>query len=76
MDSFIYSLDGASGTEQWAYPTGGSVFGSPAIALDGTVYAASRDGYLYALFGSDGRLRWRSRIGGGTSASPVVAGDG
>lgn len=75
-DALVYSLRGTTGALQWSYPTGASVFGSPAIAPDNTVYVVSTDGYLYAIFGTSGRLRWRSPVGGGALASPAIAWDG
>ena len=33
----------------WSYQTGGSVYSSPAIGSDGTIYIGSADSYLYAL---------------------------
>ena len=37
------------GTPIWEFQTGGSVFSSPAIGFDGTVYVGSLDNKLYAI---------------------------
>ena len=44
----MYSI-GINGDVRWTYKTGGTVFSSPAIAPDGTVYVGSADGRLYAF---------------------------
>ena len=36
-------------TPIWEFETGGSVFSSPAIGSDGTVYVGSEDNKLYAI---------------------------
>ena len=41
--------NGASATEKWAFGTGSSVFSSPAIGADGTIYVGSGDDNLYAV---------------------------
>ena len=38
-----------SGTVLWQFKTGGSVWSSPAIGSDGTVYVGSSDHKLYAI---------------------------
>ena len=38
-----------NGDVRWTYKTGGTVFSSPAIGPDGTVYVGSADGRLYAF---------------------------
>jgi len=37
------------GTPIWEFETGGSVYSSPAIGSDGTVYVGSYDNKLYAI---------------------------
>lgn len=68
------------GVQRWAFDTGASIFGSPALGSDGTIYVASlgsgsSDGMLYALY-ADGSMQWRFPLRGGADASPVVADDG
>jgi outer membrane protein assembly factor BamB len=45
------------GTKKWEFPTTDHVRASPAIADDGTIYAASNDGKLYAI-NPDGTAKW------------------
>jgi parallel beta-helix repeat protein/predicted outer membrane repeat protein len=102
-DVYVCSLDGAiyalaqDGSELWSFRTagfgevGGSIFASPAIGVDGTVYIAGLyDPNLYALNPTDGSLKWVCSFefpidpcdpNSGTKASwpfasPVVAPDG
>ncbi|MEZ4313810.1 MAG: PQQ-binding-like beta-propeller repeat protein [Polyangiaceae bacterium] len=50
----------ASGFVSWVGLTGGQIWSSPAIGLDGTVYVGSLDGKLYA-FSREGCRRGRSK---------------
>lgn len=60
----------------WQAVTTDAVTGSPAVALDGTVYVGSTDHSLYA-FNSDGTLKWSKATGGLIdTASPVVDSSG
>ncbi len=56
-DSSVYAFN-ADRTQKWNSPfgTGDSIFSSPAIGDDGTVYIGSDDGFLYALEGNSGGL--------------------
>jgi outer membrane protein assembly factor BamB len=38
-----------AGVKLWEFETGGSVYSSPAIGSDGTVYVGSSDNKLYAI---------------------------
>lgn len=46
----------------WRFATGGQIRSRPAVAPDGTIYAASEDGLLYAL-DSGGMLQWKCNLG-------------
>jgi outer membrane protein assembly factor BamB len=59
----------------WAFPTGGPIVSSPAIADDGSVLVGSQDDTLYAV-GPDGTLRWSYATGDIIFSSPAVARDG
>ena len=59
---------------KWVFPTGGSVFSSPAIGADGTLYVGSSDGNLYAI-NSDGTQKWAFLTGGSVSSSPAIGAD-
>lgn len=83
QDGVLYAL-GQDGSELWAFETGGfgviggSIFGSPAIGADGTIYIAGLyDPNLYALDANEGSLKWVCNFesGGWPFASPVVAKD-
>jgi len=63
------------GTLQWAYPTGGNVYSSPALASDGTIYVGSNDTKLYAI-NANGTLKWAYTTGGSVSSSPALASNG
>ncbi|MBI2979571.1 MAG: PQQ-like beta-propeller repeat protein [Chloroflexi bacterium] len=61
------------GTVKWAFPTGGAISSSPAVAY-GTVYIGSRDNKLYALDAATGAKRWEFPTGSWVESSPSVAG--
>jgi outer membrane protein assembly factor BamB len=64
------------GKVEWRFETGNSVYSSPAIAPDGTMYFGSNDGHLYAT-NSDGSLKWKYKADFEVSeSSPLVAADG
>jgi outer membrane protein assembly factor BamB len=59
MAGKVIALD-TSGARLWTYPTGGFIYGSPAVS-GGRVFIASSDGFLYA-FG----------VGGGSGPTPTT----
>ncbi len=64
------------GTPIWEFKTGGSVFSSPAIGPDVTVYVGSGDDKLYAINGKSGVKLWEFVTGSGVDSSPVIGSDG
>jgi hypothetical protein len=46
----------------WRNATGGQIRSRPAVAMDGTIYAASEDGFLYA-WEPGGSLKWKRDLG-------------
>lgn len=94
-DGTLYALD-RDGAELWQFTTdgpgvlpAGSIFASPAIGADGTVYIAGLyDPNLYALDPADGSVKWTCSFestppqsaeqegAGWPFVSPVVAEDG
>ena len=74
--SSVYAVEGATGFLRWQYRTGGTTSQSPAIGVDGTVYAPSEDGALYALQGTTGTLVWKFPTpDGGSPTAPAVDDD-
>lgn len=65
---------GPQGHPHWIKATGVAPVLSPAIARDGTVYAA--DGPLLYAMRSDGKERWQYKTATFYSGSPVIAHDG
>ena len=65
----------ASGSFKWSFTTGGSIYSSPAIALDGSIYFGSDDGKLYALH-PDGSEDWNYTTGDMVRSSPAIGADG
>jgi outer membrane protein assembly factor BamB len=65
---------------KWSFTTGSSVFSSPAIGADGTVYVGSYGGKLYAISppanGTTGVLKWSFTAGNDVSSSPAIGADG
>ncbi len=64
-----------AGTVKWAFETGGEIGGTPAIALDGTLYAGSDDGKLYAI-NPDGSKKWEFVTSAGGWSAPAIGSDG
>ena len=67
------------GTPIWEFETGDSVYSSPAISSDGTVYVGSLDKKLYAINGKSGAKLWDFETGEhelGVSSSPAIGSDG
>jgi len=63
------------GTLKWTFTTGGDVFSSPAIGIDGAIYVGSNDDKLYALK-PDGTQKWAFTTVGDIISSPAIANDG
>jgi outer membrane protein assembly factor BamB len=61
-------------TKKWDFSAGGGITGALALANDGTLYAASKDGFVYALDGS-GNLKWKFQTGP-MAAGPAIGPDG
>ena len=57
------------------YSTGGTIFSSPAIAADGTVYIGSNDNKLHAI-NSDGSPKWTFTTGDWVDSTPAIGADG
>jgi len=60
------------GVQKWATKTGGSIYSTPALASDGTLFVGSYDdGKGYAI-GPDGKIIWQFATQKHIFASPVV----
>jgi outer membrane protein assembly factor BamB len=70
--SQLYAMSAATGSRQWAFPTGGTIAGAP-VAVSGTVYVASGDS-VYAVDTRSGQQQQVYQAGGAVSDSPSVTG--
>jgi outer membrane protein assembly factor BamB len=86
-DGRLYALNPATGSAVWTFTVEGaddnnnptSIYSSPAVASDGTVYFGSYSTdlsycYLYAV--TNGVLKWRYQPGDGVFSGPVIGLDG
>jgi outer membrane protein assembly factor BamB len=62
-DGSIYCLDASTGSEQWSYQTGNSVYSSPAY-FDGRIYIGSEDKNVYCFNASTGSKLWNFSMAG------------
>ncbi|MDC0218905.1 PQQ-binding-like beta-propeller repeat protein, partial [Verrucomicrobia bacterium] len=65
-----------AGVKLWEFETGSSVYSSPAIGPDGTVYVGSPDKKLYAINGKSGVKLWEFVTGDEVSSNPAIDSDG
>ena len=63
-------------TLKWAALTQGSIFASPSLGADGTIYVGSVDCNLYAINPVDGTPKWQFLTGGYIYSSPAIGVDG
>ena len=77
-DGTVFALDEKTGKVEWSFPTGDSVYGSPAVAqVPGTppsVYIGSENGRLFALDARTGRPRWTYDVHGAIPGTATVIG--
>ena len=69
-DGVLYAFDAADGSFQWSFPTGNSIWATPAVE-DGRIFFGSMDHRVYAL-DLEGRLIWEFATGGAVTAEPLV----
>jgi outer membrane protein assembly factor BamB len=78
-DGVVFAFDRKSGKIAWSFPTGGAVYGSPAVAqvpgTPATVYIGSENGRLFALRASNGHERWHADVGGPIPGTASVIGN-
>lgn len=66
----LLALDAATGSEEWFFPTNGSVAASP-VLTSGLVIVPSKDGAVYALNRTTGAPVWTADVDAGVS-SPAL----
>ena len=78
-DGVVFAFDRKTGKIAWSFPTGGAVYGSPAVArvpgTPPTVYIGSENGRLFALDARDGKERWHQDVGGPIPGTASVIGN-
>jgi outer membrane protein assembly factor BamB len=78
-DGVVFAFDQKSGKIAWSFPTGGAVYGSPAVAqvpgTPPTVYIGSEDDLLFALQARSGKDRWHRDVGGPIPGTASVIGN-
>jgi outer membrane protein assembly factor BamB len=78
-DGTVFAFDERTGKVEWSFPTGGYVYGSPAVArvpgTPPTVYIGSEDGTFYALDARTGKQRWSADVGGPIPGTATVVGN-
>lgn len=78
-DGVVFAFDRRSGKIAWSFPTGGAVYGSPAVAkvpgTPATVYIGAENGRLFALSARDGHERWHRDVGGPIPGTASVIGN-
>lgn len=73
-NKYIYALNSADGSVQWARPTSGANSSSSPAVADGRLYFGLNDGYVYALDAFSGDLIWKFRTDGPVRSSPGYIG--
>ncbi|MBE0682847.1 MAG: PQQ-binding-like beta-propeller repeat protein [Anaerolineales bacterium] len=73
LDGIVYSLDLASGNQNWDAQPDGPVVASLLIVGD-QIYVATESGSFFAL-DRDGKIVWEKTPGGKIYTSPVLSGD-
>ena len=75
-DGTVFAFDKHSGKVDWSFPTGGQVYGSPAVAkvpgTPPTVYIGSENGRFFALHARNGKERWSHDVGGPIPGTATV----
>jgi len=75
-DGTVFAFDKRDGKVDWSFPTGGQVYGSPAVAkvpgTPPTVYIGSENGRFFALHARSGKQRWSYDVGGPVPGTATV----
>jgi outer membrane protein assembly factor BamB len=77
-DGTVFAVDEKTGKVDWSFPTGDSVYGSPAVArvpgTPPTVYIGSENGRFFALDARTGKPRWTYDVRGAIPGTATVIG--
>jgi len=65
----------SSGSINWEFENGSSVYSSAVFGTDGTIYIGGGDNKLYAV-NADGTEKWNFATGDDINGSPVIGADG
>lgn len=76
----VLTMTNLLGTKKWEFQTGlengvKSIYSSPAVNDDETVYIGAADGVLYAINGKTGVEKWRFQTGAEIESSPAISDD-
>ncbi len=74
IDKKLYAIK-PDCAKKWEFTTGDSIYSSPAIGADGTIYIGSSDSKLYAIE-SNGKEKWKFTAGGPINSSPAIEANG
>ena len=84
-DGYLYSLNSTTGSVNWLtrvnntnkapFTSPNSIYTTPVIAPDGTIYIGSNEGYLFAL-NTNGTIKWSYSAGYPLQSSPIIDGSG
>ena len=76
-DGYLYAFNASTGSQVWNYSTGSAIYGTPAVASDGTIYFGNNANTLYAL-NPNGTLKWTYNSGrsGQMQSGPSIGPDG
>jgi outer membrane protein assembly factor BamB len=85
-DGYVYSLNSTTGSVNWLkrvnntnynpnVTSPNSIYTTPLIAPDGTIYIGSNEGYLFAL-NNNGNIKWSYNAGYPLQSSPIIDGSG
>lgn len=69
----VLALNADTGSEDWFFPTAGSVAASPAVAGPRLI-VPSKDGNAYAIDRSTGTIAWQASVDAGISSPAVFGG--
>jgi outer membrane protein assembly factor BamB len=82
-DGYVYALDPNGLTTKWAkqvnntdynylFTSPNSLYTTPAIGKNGTIYIGSNEGYLFALEPINGNIKWKYNAGYPLQSSPIL----